>query len=73
MTRTGRVDRSTVMKLGIVASLALVVGGFVGSWAVSGTGAPAWEQTLFLDAEIVGTLGLLFFPLTFGLVLPLVE
>ncbi|MGM0398389.1 MAG: hypothetical protein ACQEQY_05285 [Halobacteriota archaeon] len=73
MTRTGHVDRSTVLKVGMLVSFALVVGGFVGSWAVSGTGAPAWEQTLFLDAEIVGTLGLLFFPLTFGIVLPLVE
>ncbi|MFW6265171.1 MAG: hypothetical protein ACOC2A_00160 [Halanaeroarchaeum sp.] len=73
MTQTGHVDRATVMKGGVLVSLALVVGGFLGSWAVSGTGAPAWEQTLFLDAEIVGTLGLLFFPLTFGLVLPLVE
>ncbi|UWG46502.1 putative membrane protein [Halanaeroarchaeum sp. HSR-CO] len=73
MTRTGHVDRSTVLKVGMLVSFALVVGGFVGSWAVAGTGAPAWEQTLFLDAEIVGTLGLLFFPLTFGIVLPLVE
>ena len=34
---------------------------------------PAWENALFLDMEILGTLGALCFPLVFGIVLPLTE
>ena len=34
---------------------------------------PAWENALFLDMKILGTLGALCFPLVFGIVLPLTE
>jgi hypothetical protein len=34
---------------------------------------PGWEETLFLDLEILGLLIGFFSPLTFGIVLPLVE
>ena len=34
---------------------------------------PAWEDALFTDLEIIGTLGALFSPLLFGIILPLTE
>jgi hypothetical protein len=34
---------------------------------------PGWEKTLFFDLEVLGLLIGFFSPLTFGLVLPLVE
>ncbi|MFB6133233.1 MAG: hypothetical protein ABEJ44_07525 [Halanaeroarchaeum sp.] len=73
-TQNARIDRSVVLKGGVIASAPLVLGGFAGSWAVSvAATVPAWEQTLFLDAEILGVPGLLFVPLIVGVVLPLVE
>lgn len=74
MTGTVRLDRSMVIKAGMLGSALLVLGGFLGSWAVAGAPTvPAWEQSIFLDAEVVGTLGLLFVPLVIGVVLPLVK
>ncbi|WP_137286412.1 DUF7860 family protein [Halorussus salinisoli] len=34
---------------------------------------PAWENALFPDMEILGTLGALLSPLVFGVILPLTE
>ena len=34
---------------------------------------PAWEDALFTDMEILGTLGALLSPLVFGIIMPLTE
>jgi len=68
------IDYPKITKVGFVLSVALVLVGFVGSWAVAGAaGVPAWEKTLFFDAEVVGTLGILLVPMVFGVIMPLVE
>lgn len=72
MGRYGAIDYPAVVKTGTLASLALLLGGFVA--ADLGAGAlPAWEIGLFVDAEILGILGLVLVPLVFGVVLPLTE
>ncbi|MFB6082249.1 MAG: hypothetical protein ABEJ67_05450 [Halanaeroarchaeum sp.] len=73
MAQTPRLDYPTVTKTGFVASVALLAIGVVGSWLTAGAAVPAWERTLFFDAEVLGTLGILVVPLLFGIVLPLVE
>ena len=68
------IDYPKITTVGVAVSVALLVVGVVGSWAVAGaTDVPAWEKTLFFDAEVIGTLGILFVPMIFGVVLPLVE
>jgi len=74
MAQSTAIDYPSLTKTGFAASLVLLAIGFVGSWASSAfVGVPAWEASLFFDAEVLGTLGLLVVPLVFGIVLPLVE
>lgn len=74
MAQSTSIDYPSLTKTGFAASLVLLAIGFVGSWVTAGlVGVPAWETSLFFDAEVLGTLGLLVVPLVFGIVLPLIE
>ena len=74
MSRTASIDYGSVTKVGFLASAALLIVGALGSMALAGaSGVPAWEKTLFFDAEVIGTLGMVLIPITFGIVLPLVD
>lgn len=50
----------------LAAVIELTAHAYVGS-------LPGWEETLLLDAEILGVLIALFAPIVFGIVLPLTE
>lgn len=61
-------------KNGLLLSLAvLALGGAELGAAAMHVTLPAWEHTLFTDVEILGTLGMLLCPLTFGIVMPPTE
>jgi len=62
-------------KRGFLAGLGLFLlgaGGEIVGHALFGT-LPGWENTLLVDAEILGIALALLAPLVFGLVLPLTE
>jgi hypothetical protein len=75
MPQHGRTDYAFYAKAGFLLGLAMLLVG--GSGELIGTALygtlPAWETTLFFDLEVLGILVGLFAPLTFGIVLPLVE
>lgn len=75
MGRYGDIDYQRVTKLGFLASIAVFAVGAGGhlSAAAMHASLPAWEDALFTDLEILGTLGALLVPLFFGIVLPLTE
>lgn len=75
MGRYGDLDYEWFAKTGFLVSVALFgVGAGAGLLAAAmHWSLPAWEETLFLDMEILGVLGMLFSPLLFGVVLPLTE
>ena len=68
-------DYSRFAKGGFLLGLALFLVGGVGELALSATGGPVSEivATLLFDMEVLGVAVGLFAPLTFGIVLPLVE
>ena len=55
-----------------LAVFALGAGGEITAAAMH-LSLPRWENVLFTDMEILGTLGALFSPLVFGILLPLTE
>lgn len=70
-----RLDYPQLTKLGIGFGLALFAVGAVGTLvAPSVVGPlPAWERTLFFDAEALGVVVTLLSPFVFGILLPLTE
>lgn len=75
MGRYGNIDYPTVTKRAFLLGVALFLVGAVGELvghAVFGT-LPGWEETLLLNAEILGVLVALLAPVVFGIVLPLTE
>lgn len=71
----GNPDYSRVTKLGIGSGLTLFAVGALGllvAPAVVGP-LPAWERTLFFDAEALGVVVTLLSPFVFGILLPLIE
>ena len=75
MGRYGDVNYQRVTKLGFLASIALFAIGAGGEFSAAAMhlSLPAWEDALFTDLEILGTLGALLIPLFFGIILPLTE
>ncbi|SFR33855.1 DUF7860 family protein [Halogeometricum limi] len=71
----GRFDYEKLTKVGVGSGLALfAVGAFGTLVAPSIVGPlPAWEQTLFFDAELLGVALTLLSPFVFGIFLPLTE
>lgn len=75
MGRYGNIDYPTVTKRAFLLGVGLFLVGAVGEivgHAVFGP-LPGWEQTLLLNAEIVGVLIAVVAPIVFGIVLPLTE
>ncbi|MFC7081615.1 hypothetical protein [Halorussus caseinilyticus] len=75
MGRYGDLNYQWWAKTGFLLSIALFA---IGAGAELTAAAmhvtlPAWENALFVDMEIVGTLGALLSPLVFGVILPLTE
>jgi hypothetical protein len=75
MGRYGDIDYTWWAKHGFLLSVAILA---IGAGAEFATAAmhlslPAWEHALFVDMEIVGTLGMLLCPLVFGIIMPLTE
>jgi hypothetical protein len=75
MGRYGDVDYAWWAKYGFVASVAILTmgGGAELAAAALHLSLPAWEHALFVDMEILGTLGMLLCPLVFGIIMPLTE
>ncbi|UPV76047.1 hypothetical protein M0R89_08300 [Halorussus limi] len=75
MSRYGDVDYRRWAKTGFLFSLALFAVGAGGEIAAAAMhlSLPAWENALFVDMEILGTLGALLSPLVFGVIMPLTE
>ncbi|WP_135829460.1 DUF7860 family protein [Halorussus halobius] len=75
MGRYGDLDYQYWAKTGFLLSVAVFAAGAGAELSVAATNLTlsGWEQTLFVDMEIVGVLGALFSPLLFGIVLPLTE
>ncbi len=74
MGHTSSIDYAKRAKQGFLAGACLFLVGALGE--VLGhtvVTLPEWEQTLLLDAVILGTLVALLSVLVFGIVLPLVE
>lgn len=75
MGRYGNIDYPVVTKRAFLLGVALFLVGGLGELvghAVFGT-LPGWEETLLLDAEILGVVIALVSPFLFGIVLPLTE
>lgn len=75
MNRTRSVNYAMVTKYGFLLGLGLLViggGGELLGHALLGE-LPAWENALFFDLEVVGTMLMLFVPFVFGIALPLIE
>ena len=75
MGRYGELDYQRWAKTGFLLSLAVFAVGAGSEMAAAAMhlSLPAWENALFVNMEILGTLGALLFPLVFGVVLPLTE
>lgn len=75
MGRYGDLDYQWWAKTCFLVSIALFAIGAGGELVAAAMHVtlPAWEDALFTDLEIIGTLGALFLPLLFGIVLPLTE
>ncbi|MFB6309149.1 MAG: hypothetical protein ABEH35_07450 [Haloarculaceae archaeon] len=73
--RYGDIDYPQLTKRAFAVGLALFLVGTVGGFLVraGGLSVPAWEETLLLDAEIVGVVLMLLSPIVFGIILPLTE
>ena len=73
MARYSSTDNARLAKGGFLLGAALFVvgalGGIVAPMLVGPL--PGWEQTLFLYAEIIGTIVGFFSPVLFGIVFPL--
>jgi hypothetical protein len=75
MGRYGNLDYPKLTKLGVALGFTLFAVG-AGAELTAHTlhyTLPAWEDTLFTDMEIVGTLVFLLSPFVFGVFLPLTE
>ena len=75
MGRYGNLDYPTLTKRSFLFGLVLFALGVLGEFLGHTYFAPlpGWEQTLLLDAEIVGILIAFFSPFVFGIILPLTE
>ena len=75
MTGFTTLDYGQLAKGGFVLGLLMIVTGASGEWAIHShlLSLPAWEDALFFDLEVLGILVFLLSPITFGIVLPLVE
>ncbi|WP_135852371.1 DUF7860 family protein [Halorussus salinus] len=75
MGRYGDLNYQWLAKTGFLCSLALFAVGAGGELAAAAMHLtlPAWENALFVNFEILGTLGALLSPLVFGVVMPLTE
>jgi len=75
MSRYGGINYQRTTKLGFLLSIAIfaIGAGAELSAAAMHVSLLAWQDTLFTDMEIVGTLGALLVPLLFGIILPLTE
>jgi hypothetical protein len=75
MGRYGNLDYPKLTKLGVALGVTLFAAGAGIELAVHSLHytLPAWEDTLFTDMEILGTLVFLLSPFVFGVVLPLTE
>ncbi|MFC7073724.1 hypothetical protein ACFQJ7_07565 [Halovenus rubra] len=75
MTQYSTTNYAKLAKSGFFLGIALFVSGALGGIIAPGlqTPVPGWEHTLFLYAEIIGTVVGFFSPLVFGVVLPLVD
>jgi len=74
MGRYGSIDYSASVKRGVLFGLTLmVVGELGGDLAENYVRVPAWEESLFLGAAVVGLLAFVLSPIVFGIVLPLTE
>ena len=75
MGRYGDVNYQRLAKTGFLLSLAVLAVGAGGELAAAAAHVtlPAWENALFTDLEILGTLGMLLCPLVFGIIMPLTE
>lgn len=73
--RYGDIDYSRATKRAFAVGAVLFAFGLIGDLYLRTTGAavPAWEQTLLVDAEMLGVLVMLLAPFVFGIVLPLTE
>ena len=75
MGRYGDLNYQWWTKIGFLLSVAVFAIGAGGELlaATMHWSLPAWENTLFVDMEILGALGMLFVPFVFGIALPLTE
>ena len=74
MGRYGSIDYPSSVKRGVLLGLALMAVGEIGGYiAENYVSVPAWEESLFLAAAIVGLLAFVLSPILFGIVLPLTE
>lgn len=75
MGRYGNIDYPTVTKRAFLLGATLFLVGGLGELvghALFGS-LPGWEETLLLNAEILGVLIAVVAPIVFGIVLPLTE
>ncbi|NEU58830.1 hypothetical protein [Halorussus sp. MSC15.2] len=75
MGRYGDLNYQRLTKAGFLLSITLFAVGAGAELAAAAMHVtlPAWENALFVDMEILGTLGALLSPLVFGVILPLTE
>ncbi|WP_435117745.1 hypothetical protein [Halolamina sp. C58] len=74
MGRYGSIDYPAFVKRGVLLGLALMFVGEVGGYVAENyVSVPAWEETLFLVAAVIGLLAFVLSPILFGIVLPLTE
>ena len=75
MARHRRLDYPKLTKRGMLLGFGLFLAGLLGQVALPGVlgAVPAWELSLFLDAEFLGIALVLLSPFVFGIALPLTE
>lgn len=75
MGRYGDVDYARLTKGGVLFGVSLFLLGAGGEWAIHAMSmqAPAWEDALFFDLEVIGLLIFAISPFLFGVFLPLTE
>lgn len=75
MRQHGHLDYERWAKWGFIIGLTFFIIGASGEWAVHSwmSQAPAWEDTLFFDLEVVGLIMFFLSPIIFGIFAPLLE